>query len=127
MVDDEGGCSRAHAGLEPAIVGGEWPEEAATEEEIDVDRSAGVAGSAGDREEGCVGRDEQGSGSEESSKHDRQCLYVDFLGFCATGATRQGVEGRTLGLKNRGPHTERFYMRSDRGLVEGATGVYRGI
>ena len=72
MVYDEGGCSRAHAGLEPAIVGGEWPEEAAAEEEIDVDGSAGVAGSAGDREEGCVGRDEQGSGGKKRSKHGEQ-------------------------------------------------------
>ena len=82
IVNDEGGCSHAHAGLEPAVVGREWPEEAAAEEEIDVDGSAGVAGSAGDREEGCVGRDEQGSGSKKRSKHGEQgrmCIFWDFV------------------------------------------------
>ena len=47
---------------------------------------------------------------------------MDLLGFCATEATRQGVEGRTLGLKSPGPPTEGFYMRGDRSLVEGVAG-----
>jgi len=37
-------------------------------------------------------------------------------------ATKQGVEGWTLGLKSSGPHTEGFYILGDRGLVKGVAG-----
>jgi hypothetical protein len=124
VVDDEGCYSHAHAGLEPSVVGWEWPEEVAAEEEIDVDSRADVvAGSAGDREDGCIGRGKQGSGSKENGKH---CRMWNFLGFCATAATRQGVEGWTLGLRSPGPHTEGLYIRGGRGLVEGVAGTHRG-
>jgi hypothetical protein len=79
MVDDEGGYSHAHAGLEPSVVGREWPEEVAAEEEIDVDGRADVAGSAGDREDGCVGGGEQGSGGKENGKHCRMWIFWDFV------------------------------------------------
>jgi len=78
MVDDENGYSHAHAGLEPPVVSREWPEEAAAEEEIDVDGSADVAGGAGDREDGCVGRGKPSSGSEKRGKHGGQA-YVGFF------------------------------------------------
>ena len=82
MVDYESGYSRAHAGLESAVVGRERPEEVAAEVEIDVDGSAGVADSAGNREGGCVSGGEQDSGSKKRSKHDGQgCLWIfwDFV------------------------------------------------
>ena len=84
MVDNESGCSRAHTRLEPAIVSRERPEEAAVEEKIDVDSSAGVASSAGDREGGCVGRGNQGSGSKERSKHSREGV-CGFFGILCNG------------------------------------------
>ena len=53
-------------------------------------------------------------------------MCMDFLGFCATTATKQGAERWTLGLRGLGPHTEGFYMRWDRGLAEGVAGMHRG-
>ena len=55
----------------------------AAEDETDVEGGTGVANGAGNREGGCVGRDEQDSGSSKNrGKHYGQSrLYVDFLGI----------------------------------------------
>ena len=93
MVDNEGGYSRADAGLESAVVGRERPEEAAAEVEIEVDGSAGVADSASDRESSCVGGGEQDSGSKKRSKHDEQgCLWIfwDFVQRLRRSKERKG-------------------------------------
>lgn len=78
MIDHQRGYSHAPATLKPAEVGRERPEDVAAEDEADVEGSTGVANGTGNREGGCVGRDEQDSGSsKDRGKHD-----VDFFGFC---------------------------------------------
>ena len=125
MIDDQRGYSHAPATLEPAEVGRERPEDVAAEDETDVEGSTGVANGAGNREGGCVGRDEQYSGGGKNrGKHDVD--FFGFCGFCATTATKQGVEGWTLSLKSPVPHIEALYVLGDRGLVKGVAERHRG-
>ena len=51
-----------------------------------------------------------------------------FLGFSGTAATRQGVEGWTLGLRREGPDTMGFYVGgrgSMKGVIEELRGEFR--
>lgn len=93
MIEDEGGCSRAQAGLDPAVVGWEGPEEVSAEPENDVDGCAGVFGTASDGEGGCMSRGKQGSGSKKRGKHGGQgCMWIlwDFVRRWRRGKERKG-------------------------------------